>query len=274
MCLVRDTSLGEIMKIYTLLTTLILLTACNSQKDFEARLKKTIKENPNIVFDAIKEEPEKFMDIVKDASVKARDKIAQQRQKDEEEKLEDAYANPFIPKITNQSPTLGPKDAPITLVEYSDFECPYCQRGAQTVKELMSKYKGKIRFVFKHLPLSFHPQAMISAKYFEAIKLQSMEKAFAFHNLVFKNQSKLKQGENFLKQITKSLKIDDKRFAKDLQSEQVMSRITADLEEAKQFGMQGTPGYLLNGIPVRGAYPVTHFVSIIEKLKSEGKIKI
>ena len=106
----------------------------------------------------------------------------------------------------------GNKDAPITLVEYSDFQCPYCSRGYKTVLSLLDKYKDKIRFVYKHLPLSFHPQAMITSQYYEALRLQSAEKAFKFHDKVYDEQKKLENGESFLKEVAKSVGADMGKF--------------------------------------------------------------
>jgi protein-disulfide isomerase len=140
--------------------------------------------------------------------------------------------------------------------------------------ELMEKYKGKIRFAYKHLPLSFHPQAMPAAQYYEAIRLQSPEKAWQFHDEIYKNQRKLQNGEAFLKEIAKKLKVDMAKLAKDAKSEGVQKRIDADMAEAAKYGFQGTPGFLINGIPVKGAYPTSHFDGLIEELKKRGKISL
>jgi protein-disulfide isomerase len=142
------------------------------------------------------------------------------------------------------------------------------------VMELMAKYKGKIRFAYKHLPLSFHPQAMPAAQYYEAILLQSPEKAWEFHDEIYKNQRKLQNGEAFFKELAKKLKVDMVKLAKDVKSEAVQKHIDADIAEAGKFGFQGTPGFLLNGIPVKGAYPASHFDGLIEELKKRGKITL
>src|SRR5690606_20546936 len=151
---------------------------------------------------------------------------------------------PLVAEIRADESFRGNKDAPITLVEYSDFECPFCARGFNTVMELMNKYKGKIRFVYKHLPLSFHPQAMPASQYYEAIRLQNEEKAFKFHDEIYQNQRGLQSGEKFLKDIAKKVGADMGRLAKDVNSEAVKKRIEADIEEANKFGFQGTPGFL------------------------------
>src|SRR5690606_24383889 len=130
----------------------------------------------------------------------------------------------------------------IQIVEYSDFECPYCSRGYQTVKQLLKDYEGKIEFVYKHLPLSFHPQAMIASQYYEAIRLQSEDKAIKFHDEIFENQTKLRQGETFLKSIAKKVGANMTKLAKDINSDEVKNRIKEDEAEAAKFGFQGTPG--------------------------------
>src|SRR5690606_4225630 len=121
--------------------------------------------------------------------------------------------------------------------------------------ELLKKYEGKICFVYKHLPLGFHPNAMLASQYYEALRLQDPEKAWKFHDRIYQEQGKLRNGESFLKAIAKELKVDMARLAKDIKSEAVQVRIDQDMEEAAKFGFQGTPGFLINGVPVKGAYP-------------------
>ena len=183
------------------------------------------------------------------------------------------YDTPLEPKIRDDESIRGRKDAPLTLVEYSDFECPFCARGYNTVMELLKKYGTNIRFVYKHLPLSFHKQAMVASKYYEALRLQNAELAFKFHDEIYKNQSKLKTGEKFLKAAAKKLGANMAKLDKDVKSEAIAKRIEEDLQEAASFGMQGTPGFV-NGIPVKGAYPTSHFIGIVDELKKRGKVKL
>ncbi|MEX1099536.1 MAG: DsbA family protein, partial [Bacteriovoracaceae bacterium] len=95
-----------------------------------------------------------------------------------------------------------------------------------------------------------------------------------FHDELFENQSKIKQGEKYFKSLAKKLGVDMKKLAKDVNSQKVKDRIEGDLKEAAKFGFQGTPGFLLNGIPVKGAYPTSHFVDLIKKLEEKGKVKL
>ncbi len=201
--------------------------------------------------------------------------IKQKKQEDEEaKKLEESYNNPLVAKLRSDELFRGEKEAPITLVEYSDFECPFCSRGFATVLEVMEKYKGKIRFVYKHLPLSFHPHAMPAAKYYEAMRLQSGDLAIKFHDEIYKNQKELQSGEGFLKAVAKKLGANMDKLAKDVASKEVENRIAEDMKEAGEFGFQGTPGFLLNGVPVRGAYPLNHFEGIVNELVKRGKITL
>jgi protein-disulfide isomerase len=253
-----------------LVAALFVATACTSKDD----LKKLIKENPEIITEAIEANPEKFIDALNNAVKVAQEGQGKKQQEEEKKALEQSFDKPLVPELASNEAFRGDANAPITLVEYSDFECPFCSRGFNTVMELMEKYKGKIRFSYKHLPLSFHPQAMPASQYFEAIKLQSAEKAWQFHDEIYKNQRKLQNGEAFLKEIAKKLKVDMAKLAKDVKSEAVQKKIDADMAEAAKFGFQGTPGFLLNGIPVKGAYPASHFDGLIEELKKRGKITL
>ncbi len=161
---------------------------------------------------------------------------------------------------------MGAKNAKVTIIEFSDFECPYCSRGYATVKEVLKEYPNDVRVLFKHLPLDFHPKAMPAAKYFEAIAMQDHEKAIKYHDAVFQNQDKLRsEGEAFMKKVAKDLGVNMKKLETDIASEAVMKRIQADIDEAKGFEISGTPGFLINGVSLRGAYPFSEFKSIIDK---------
>ena len=123
-----------------------------------------------------------------------------------------------------------------------------------------------MRVVFKHLPLDFHPLAMPAAKYFEAIAKQDAGKAEKFHDAIFENQGMLKdKGEGYFKEVAKKLGVDAKKLEADLKDEKIQARINADMEEAKKFNMSGTPGFLINGVSLRGAYPFPAFKEIIDQ---------
>ncbi|MCF8058689.1 MAG: thioredoxin domain-containing protein [Bacteriovoracaceae bacterium] len=250
---------------------LILSLASCMNKD---SLKKTLKENPEILYEAIKADPAEFMMVLQEAAQNAKGAMQEKKAEAEKKAFEESFSNPLKPQIRDDESIRGTKGGPLVLIEYSDFECPFCSRGFETVTKIMEKYEGKVQFIYKHLPLSFHPAAMISAQYYEAIRLQSEEKAFKFHDAIFANQRKLKNGKSFLDAEAKKLGVNMKKLGDDVNSESIKKRINEDMEEAAKFGIQGTPGFVLNGIPVKGAYPLNHFVKIVDELQKRDLVKL
>ncbi len=248
---------------------LLLGSACAPNKD---QLKKAIEEDPSIVFVAIEKAPEKFIEVVNKAARDAQMKGAEKAAADEKKKRDEEFANPLKPEIDEARAFKGPKDAKVTIVEYSDFECPFCSRGYNTIKEVLSAYPNQVRVLFKHLPLDFHPNALPASKAFEAIALQGHDKAYKFHDIVFENQGELKsKGMAFIKDAAKRAGADVKKMEKDMADSKIADRINADMEEAKKFGISGTPGFLINGVSLKGAYPAEEFKEIIDKHLASAK---
>jgi len=240
----------------------LTITGCTSKQQIE----KAIADNPDIVFNAIKKNPKRFVEVVNEAVRTAQESGREDEAKEEAARMDEEFKNPKQPAVEEGRVIFGNKDAPITIVEFSDFQCPYCSRGYQTVKEIQKAYGDKVRIVFKHLPLDFHPLAMPAAKYFEALALQDHKMAEKLHDGIFEDQKALNQdGEKFLKNLAKKAGADMKKLEKDLNSEAVQKRIAADMEEAKKFDFSGTPGFLINGVSLRGAYPAPEFKKIIDR---------
>ncbi|MFP5518717.1 MAG: DsbA family protein [Bdellovibrionia bacterium] len=230
------------------------------------QLKDAIEKDPSIVFVAIEKDPEKFIEVVNKAAQSAQMKAQEKAMADESKKRDDEFANPLKPEIQEGRVIFGNKDAAITIVEYSDFECPYCAKGHANIKEVMKMYGDKVRVVFKHLPLDFHPLAMPAARYFEAIALQDHAKAEKFHDIIFENQGELRsKKEAFLKEAAKKVGADLKKVEAALNDEKITARIEADMAEARKFDFSGTPGFLINGVSLRGAYPPAEFKAIIDR---------
>ena len=173
------------------------------------------------------------------------------------------------PDINAASHVRGNAAAKHTLVEYSDFQCPYCSRGAAVVEQLRKKYGKDLRVVFKNMPLEkIHPNAMPAARFLEAAFLQSPEKGWEFYDRLFANQDKL--GEEFYLQTGKSLRLDNVRLQSDAASLPVKLRIDNDIAEFKALGFTGTPSFSLDGIKIGGAYPAETFVKAIDWLELGG----
>ena len=146
----------------------------------------------------------------------------------------------------------GPEDAPVTLVEYGDFECPYCGQAEPIVRELLADF-GDLRYVWRHLPLSdVHPHAKAAA---EAAQAAGDQGAFwEMHDLLFQHQDALRL--NDLKGYAEQLGLDVERFVEDLHEHRHAARVERDIESADLSGVSGTPTFFVNGRRHYGAYDV------------------
>jgi len=251
------------MKKLSLLFLSVLLSACATTP---AQLEKMLSDNPDILLKAMEKHPAKFAIALNQLGEKASEEMRAEEERQLKAKMEEEFKNPLKPVIAANRATQGPQDAPITIVEYTDFECPYCKRGHSVIEQVKKAYPGKIRLVYKSLPLPIHPMAVPAAKRFEAIALQDKKKAFVYHDLVFTNQDKLvAQGEKFLDQAAKQAGANIARMKKDMNSEAVSRHIESDMAEAEKFDISGTPGFVINGVSLKGAYPFGAFKEIIDR---------
>jgi len=159
----------------------------------------------------------------------------------------------------------GNKNAPVTIVEYTDFQCPYCATGAGVMEEVLKKYKGNVRLVLKHNPLDFHQFALPTSLYFEAIARQDIEKAWSFYQRIFQMQDRLKEGNSFLRQVAIELGVDMQGLDAALSSPELKARIMADIREANSFGIDGVPAFIINGKLLDGALPLEDFSNLIDE---------
>jgi protein-disulfide isomerase len=168
---------------------------------------------------------------------------------------------------TQGAPTQGPDNAPVTIVEFSDFQCPFCAKVVPTLKQIEERYKDRVRIVWKHLPLSIHEDARGAALAAEVARRQG--KFWEFHDRLFANQDKL--GLEDLKAHARELQLDMTRFEADLQNGEDNKRIDADVAEAATLGVSGTPGFFVNGRFVYGAQPYETFAKIIDEEIEKAK---
>ncbi len=167
-----------------------------------------------------------------------------------------AVINPKTDAILGNS-----DEALVTIVEFSDFECPFCSRGGNTVKAVKNEYGDKVRVVFKHHPLPFHRNAGPAHK--AAIAAQKQGKFWEFHDKAFENQRGLNE-DNFVA-WAKELGLDVDKFNKDRKDASADARIKADMEMAATIKVQGTPNFLINGRKVVGAQPKGVFKAVIDE---------
>ncbi len=160
----------------------------------------------------------------------------------------------------------GRPDAPVTIVEYTDFQCPYCAAGARAVEEVLARYEGQARLVVKHQPLAFHPMARPAAEFFEALALQSPARAWAFYDRLFAQPAALAGGEPALLKLAGELGADLGQLVQDRSGPTVRARLASDLQEVQRFGFDGVPAFIVNGRVIEGAQPAQAFVDVIEPM--------
>jgi protein-disulfide isomerase len=162
---------------------------------------------------------------------------------------------------TQGSPSRGNEKAKLAIVEFSDFQCPFCRRVTPTLEQIEREYGDQVRVVFKHLPLPMHPKAPGAHAAAEAAHQQG--KFWQMHDLIFSDQAAM--GPEKYKEYAKQLGLDMDRFTRDMESAQVKGRIESDSQEAAKLGVTGTPSFFVNGRFLSGAQPYEAFKQLIDQ---------
>lgn len=156
----------------------------------------------------------------------------------------------------------GDAKAPVTIVEFSDFQCPYCKKVQPTLKDLLAKYNGWVKLAYRDLPLhTLHPQAQLAAKAGRCAEEQG--KFWEYHDALFADQSKLDEAS--LVKTAKSLGLNEKSFQSCLNGGKFEAQIEQDVLDGTKAGVNGTPGFFINGEFVSGAQPEVEFEKVIER---------
>lgn len=166
-----------------------------------------------------------------------------------------------------KSPQRGPADAWVTIVEISDFQCPFCARGAATLKQVEEAYKGDVRVVFKHNPLSFHPRALPAAIATGCAHAQG--KFWPLADALFADQSKL--GDADLEAAARNSGVNLAAWSKCVAQATPKAEVDADQLEAAKFGARGTPAFFINGRFLSGAQPLQSFKAIVDEELKKAK---
>ena len=163
----------------------------------------------------------------------------------------------------------GPKDALVTIIEFSEFQCPFCKRVLPTMDKIVKEYGDKVRIVFKHNPLPFHKDAPYAAQASLAAGMQG--KFWPMHDKLFENMRKLKKDQ--VDGYAKAVGLDMAKYNTDVNSAAVKQQVAADQKIARQFGARGTPNFFINGRKLTGARPFPAFKTIIdEEIKKAEKL--
>ncbi|HEX3552338.1 MAG TPA: thioredoxin domain-containing protein [Thermoanaerobaculia bacterium] len=179
----------------------------------------------------------------------------------------DIKMEPVRVEVAATGPAEGPATAPVTIVEFSDFQCPYCSRLTPTLKQVKEKYGDKVRIVFRQFPLPMHQNAQKAAE--AALCANDQGKFWQLHDAMFSNQSALGVDQLKAKAAELGLKADD--FNKCLDSGAKVAVIEADKKAGSEAGVNGTPAMFINGRFVNGAVPLEQLTSVIDdELRRKG----
>ncbi len=190
--------------------------------------------------------------------------------------LVDITVDPFkeiSDKISlDDSPVKGNSNAKVTVVEYSDFQCPYCRRGSEMIPQIISDYGDKVKVVYKQMPLANHNWAKAASVASICSYKQGNDKFWSFHDTLFSKQReiKLETSEQQFRDIAKEVGLDMASYNKCLNSKDVADKVQADIKEAELIGVNSTPTFVINGVIVPGANLQAVKNAIDSRLPQEG----
>lgn len=172
-----------------------------------------------------------------------------------------------VPVVSDDDHIRGNKNAEITIIEYSDFECPFCGSFHPTMQQVMSNYEGKVRWVYRHFPLSFHPSALPAANAAECASEQG--KFWEFADAMFANQESL--SDSYYKQLATENKLNVSKWEDCYKANKFNDKIQTQSQEGANAGVSGTPGSFIidkdgNAIPIKGALPYSSVSAAIDQL--------
>jgi protein-disulfide isomerase len=164
-------------------------------------------------------------------------------------------------------PFKGAKDAKVTIVEYSEFQCPFCKRGFDTIEnQVLKTYEGKVKFYFKSFPLPFHPWAMPASIAAECAKVQKPEAYWKIYESFFNHQAEINP-QNVKEKATEYLKdtgIDMAKWGTCFDGKETAAKVNAQHDEGAALGVTGTPAFFINGRMLVGAQPFEQFKNVID----------
>jgi len=207
-----------------------------------------------------------YLEIIKNGSPRVTKTPDKNTQKADPDKIYDV-------KLTGMEPVKGSKDAQITIIEFSEFQCPFCRRGAATIEEVVDEYKGKVKLVFKHMPLAFHKEAKPAALFSIAVKkIHGDELFFKVGKMLFEKQSDWKADHmQKFENYAKELNLDWKKISKEMQSKETEMVLKQDMDEASKHGVRGVPAFFINGKMVSGAKKKEYFKAVIDNMLKKEK---
>lgn len=175
---------------------------------------------------------------------------------------------PILSVSTDDDPSVGPANAPVTIVEFSDFQCPYCQKSVVVLKELRRLYGEKLRIVYRDYPGPNHPHASQAAEAAQCAGDQG--KFWEYHDSLFEHQAP-GTGWNFI-ELAKEIGLSHEAFATCLKTERYREEVSKDLHDGFTLGITSTPTFFINGHPIVGAKPLAEFQAVIDRLLKQQSL--
>jgi protein-disulfide isomerase len=164
-------------------------------------------------------------------------------------------------EVSAEGPSAGPDDAPVTIVEFSDFQCPFCRRASTIVREVRERYPQQVRLVYRHFPLEhIHSDARAAAE--ASMCAADQGEFWGYHDALFENARAL--GQEDLIRYAGDLELDVEAFEQCLEDRTHRTLVDADLAEGRDLGVTGTPAFFVNGVMMTGAKPVESFTALID----------
>lgn len=270
------------MRIRHLSHPLILLSlgaaavGCRREPDAH-ELQRALVAHPEVVYAVIRAHPADFIRVVDSAADQARSQLRADAEVTMQNQIRDGLLHPRRVPLDHRI-ALGNASAPITVVEYSDFQCPFCRGERSVLVELLKKYPTRVRLVVKHTPLDIHPLARPAARLFEAIARRNPMAAYRFYDDLFEHQETLNRtGTAFLAEAARRALANDnsaRAAMRDADSDAIEAVVRADEEEGRRLGFTGTPGFLIDGVPLQGAIPLSVFETIVDRRSSPSTSQV
>jgi len=224
-------------------------------------IRRVLKNNPDLIFDALKGHEEKLYDLLQiglERKNKSRIRAGRLKQ----------LKNPKKPQLHPDRPVWGSSNGKINIVVFSDFQSATSAKADKAIHELLEKHPD-ISYRFRHNPLGLHKMSLPAARYYEALAIQDQAKAKRLNRLLLQNRLSIKKnGIKKLDQLAEKCGADMAQLHRVLNSAQVKARIDGDRKEARKLGLTASPVFLVNGVTVTGAAPVEEFEEVLQMIRS------
>ena len=227
-----------------------------TEQDLREALRRVFREHPELVLDLLRENSIAVLEIAQKGSQERQYKAMRTQWQEDMKKTKN---------INHDRPILGNVNAPITIVAYSDYTCPYCADAAETIHQVLAARKDTVRFMFKNYPRRDQPLARLASEYVTAAFIIDADKAWAYHDIVFAGQMRLlKEGEGFLRAEALALGFNLQKLGAEVKGRKVKAIIDEDIAEALDIGVPGTPFHLVDNLSVRGGQPLPAFLEAVD----------